>query len=413
MTVERAMPSSNAEVDYFSLHNRKKREIHVEMLDYGFVEKCSDLDELKGILALLRSGKEGRYPQLEKATEDRILAVLPPNERQRIMRMRVTPSSKELLNEKEQLCAWTQEIDAKSLTISKARPATRKLPPVRGSATEVTVIAKEKTRNQDPMKSERQNQPAPIPAYDFRAWEKYDVNKALAEIDEEEQQRQEQARLQREQIKRREAERKKEIASLPAYVNLDELSSEEKEVCALYEKQKGNECFKVGENEDAILYYTRSLAFDDTNAVVYSNRAMAYLRTKSFVAAENDCSRAISLDPIYVKAWVRRGMTRFRRGKYETAVADFKEALRLDPNNREVEKLLKKTQEKWQEVDGTVGESEAKSSEPSESSEPTQTKFKRMEIAQDTSSDEDDDDDDDDHQNQADNDVPRFEILED
>lgn len=81
--------------------------------------------------------------------------------------------------------------------------------------------------------------------------------------------------------------------------------------------------------------YSRSLALDSESlesAVVFSNRAMANLRLASndstnrsnevsfdkdkLEAADDDCSRAIAIDPSYVKAWSRRGMTRYKRGLY-------------------------------------------------------------------------------------------------
>lgn len=36
----------------------------VEMCDYGYVDECEDKKKLQGILQLLRSGKEGHYPEV-------------------------------------------------------------------------------------------------------------------------------------------------------------------------------------------------------------------------------------------------------------------------------------------------------------------------------------------------------------
>ena len=40
------------------------KKIDVEKLDYSYVEQCNDVSELKDILAVLKSGKEGRYPHV-------------------------------------------------------------------------------------------------------------------------------------------------------------------------------------------------------------------------------------------------------------------------------------------------------------------------------------------------------------
>jgi tetratricopeptide (TPR) repeat protein len=82
------------------------------------------------------------------------------------------------------------------------------------------------------------------------------------------------------------------------------------------EKTKGNESFRVAENQEAIAYYSRALAYHPRAAVVWANRAMAYIRLELFDLAEQDSSVALLLDPAYVKAYSRRGLVRFKRGKY-------------------------------------------------------------------------------------------------
>lgn len=62
------------------------------------------------------------------------------------------------------------------------------------------------------------------------------------------------------------------------------------------------------------------------------------------------CYRAISLDPAFKKAWMRRGMVRHSRGKYAGSVADFTEALLLDPNDKHAKKLLEHSAAKEREV---------------------------------------------------------------
>ena len=335
------------EIDYFALHNRKPRDIHVEMLDYDHVDNCTDIDELKGILALLRSGKEGRYVQLEQHTEKRILQVLPEYERKKILRMKNGPTSNEVASEEAELASWEssmQSTSAELLQTSK-KLSTRTMPPVRGQKCNKKTISESKAKKVS--KAEK------ISAYNWRAWEKYDVDAALQEIDHEEHLTKEAAKAAVEKTEARAKQRRKELESLPASVNLSEMSSIERKVCATKEKQKGNECFKAGETEEALLYYTRSLAYDDSCAVIYSNRALGHLKLKNFQSAEEDCTRAINLDPTFTKAWIRRGMTRHRRGKYKEAIGDFERALEIGPsNNADLRRLLEKTRQKWKQVEG-------------------------------------------------------------
>lgn len=55
--------------------------VRVEMLDYAYVNKCSNLNELRAILSTLESGKEGSYPQLEEHVRQRIFKVAPSTRR--------------------------------------------------------------------------------------------------------------------------------------------------------------------------------------------------------------------------------------------------------------------------------------------------------------------------------------------
>ncbi len=38
--------------------------VDVEMLDYSYVDQCKETKKLKAILGVLRSGKEGHYPDV-------------------------------------------------------------------------------------------------------------------------------------------------------------------------------------------------------------------------------------------------------------------------------------------------------------------------------------------------------------
>ena len=51
---------------------------------------------------------------------------------------------------------------------------------------------------------------------------------------------------------------------------------------------RGNEYFKSNEFEDAVLYYSRSLAFAPDSAIVLANRAAAQAKLKHFGKAEAD-----------------------------------------------------------------------------------------------------------------------------
>jgi tetratricopeptide (TPR) repeat protein len=63
------------------------------------------------------------------------------------------------------------------------------------------------------------------------------------------------------------------------------------------EKEKGNECFKSGEYDTAIAYYTRGLELNPRSAIIFANRAMAYLRQERPADAVKDCDVRHTSDP--------------------------------------------------------------------------------------------------------------------
>ena len=76
--------------------------------------------------------------------------------------------------------------------------------------------------------------------------------------------------------------------------------------------------------------------------MLYSNRAMAYLKLVDFKSAETDCTQALALDKKNVKALLRRGTARAFMSMYKDAIADFESALVLEPANKQAKAEIKK-----------------------------------------------------------------------
>ena len=62
-----------------------------------------------------------------------------------------------------------------------------------------------------------------------------------------------------------------------------------------------------------------------------------------FTEAEEQFSLAIKYDPNNYEAYFYRGCTKFNRGQYERAIADYEKALELKPNYADAEFSLGKT----------------------------------------------------------------------
>ncbi|XP_034563071.1 mitochondrial import receptor subunit TOM70 [Notolabrus celidotus] len=76
-------------------------------------------------------------------------------------------------------------------------------------------------------------------------------------------------------------------------------------------KNKGNKYFKAGKYENAIQCYTEAIALCPTEqktdlSTFYQNRAAAYEQLMKWTEVVQDCSKAVELNPRYVKALFRR-----------------------------------------------------------------------------------------------------------
>jgi len=129
--------------------------------------------------------------------------------------------------------------------------------------------------------------------------------------------------------------KKKEASRVAAF-------SEEKFVDS---KAKGNACFGKGEYPDAIKHYADSvLRKDDQDknnfedlAIIYSNRAACYTKLIEFQLAIRDCKLANTLNPNYVKAYLRKGTAYEGMKKHTDAKLAFEAALKLEPSSQEAQ----------------------------------------------------------------------------
>mmetsp|Transcript_11091 Transcript_11091/g.16794 ORF Transcript_11091/g.16794 Transcript_11091/m.16794 type:complete len:405 (-) Transcript_11091:123-1337(-) len=93
------------------------------------------------------------------------------------------------------------------------------------------------------------------------------------------------------------------------------------------ERLRGNSFYSNGNYAEAIKCYTKCLMMNNhSSAVVFSNRAMAYLKLKDWQRAEADSSSALNLDPKHLKSYQRRASARFRLGKIRAAINDIEKA---------------------------------------------------------------------------------------
>lgn len=213
------------------------------------------------------------------------------------------------------LDSWTTDIKKQDQSLKTMKPrekAISSMPPVRKKLITEKVKNKRNAEKEN-IKKER------IKSADYRNWEKLDIDQMCKEIDEEE-----------------------EDAETEVRVEIERLDQKRKEKVSAEMKQKGNEHFKNKGYEAAIECYTTGMQAAPSNPVFPANRAMAYLSLKKYSEAETDCTLTLSLDPSYTKAYLRRGTARVALGKTTSARKDFMDALKLEPNNPQAKREVRK-----------------------------------------------------------------------
>ncbi|XP_016336524.1 tetratricopeptide repeat protein 1-like [Sinocyclocheilus anshuiensis] len=118
-----------------------------------------------------------------------------------------------------------------------------------------------------------------------------------------------------------------------------DLTEEEKESRrkeSLELKEKGNTQFKSGEHIEAEESYTAALrvcpvCYSKERSILFSNRAAARLHQDKKDSAISDCSKAIELNPNYVRAILRRAELYEKTDKLDEALEDYKTVFEKDP----------------------------------------------------------------------------------
>ena len=67
-------------------------------------------------------------------------------------------------------------------------------------------------------------------------------------------------------------------------------------------KALGNECFAKGKIDAAIEAYSEAICLDPRNPIYHTNRAMAYRKKEAWDQVVRDCSAAIVIDSVSIKA---------------------------------------------------------------------------------------------------------------
>nr|BAN21187.1 conserved hypothetical protein [Riptortus pedestris] len=116
---------------------------------------------------------------------------------------------------------------------------------------------------------------------------------------------------------------------------------------ALEWKEKGNECVRNGKFEEAIMHYTAAIKSDPRNPTLYSNRSLAFLKSKQHYYAFMDARETIKLRPDWAKGYFRKGEVEMSAGRAGDALFSYGLAKRLQPNDSSISAALSKAEEAY------------------------------------------------------------------
>lgn len=125
---------------------------------------------------------------------------------------------------------------------------------------------------------------------------------------------------------------------------------------------------ELGDNKNAMVYYSKSIEINSQNPKAFSNRGLIQGSSGNLKAAIIDFNNAIKIDNRYDHAYLNRGVTRGALGDLKGAIADFSKAISINPRfssawrnrgiTRELSGDLKGACEDWREA-ARLGQAEA------------------------------------------------------
>lgn len=240
----------------------QKYDIPIEFLEFSFIKNCNEVKTLENIVKILRSGEEGFYPDLTKCAEEKLRLLKHDS---KLFRVEEPALKKESLDHKkrekidEEMKSWIGEMKVQDELMKELKPSLKPEPPIRESNTlriEQASTSKSSSKAVDRIKST-----------DYAKWDQFDADAAELKIDFDEEREREIVEVKN----KKNLQKPKLIEEVRDEVGC--LTDFEKDRLALKFKERGNECYKAKDYDEAIAEYSQSLTIRET-AAAFNNRAL-------------------------------------------------------------------------------------------------------------------------------------------
>ncbi|GFZ01462.1 phosphatase-like protein [Actinidia rufa] len=121
--------------------------------------------------------------------------------------------------------------------------------------------------------------------------------------------------------------------------------------------ERAKEAFVDDDFETAVDLYTQAISLNPRNVDLFADRAQANIKLKNFTEAVADANKAIELDPLMTKAYLRKGTACFKLEEYHTAKAALEKGASLAQNDSRFTQLITECDERIAEETGDLNRS--------------------------------------------------------
>lgn len=140
-----------------------------------------------------------------------------------------------------------------------------------------------------------------------------------------------------------------DYGEIPVEEVVDRSGEPDAEEKAMALKEKANAELTKGHFLQAVEVYSEALEYRPTNAIILSNRALAYIKLENYGLALQDADHAIKADPKYAKGYYRRASANFALHHFKLARKDFRTVCKIQPKSKDARAKLAEVEKEIRE----------------------------------------------------------------